>query len=244
MSLKRAQNIITSSDCSSEVRVDATSMSCVYNSQLFCDCFPALSPLPAWTAMASRVTFPFRAVADIFVYAGWDRVTKCDWERTDFDSVVLPSLDLADYLRRFLREDLCSGEVLVLASVYARRLGIKATPYRQHRMALACIFLAEKYLEDIPLSVKCMAKLGGVHAQELIRLESTAISLLDWKLEVPLWMYWEVTTSICTTALYYGEEAGEQSIKYSSYGDGEGSDRNCYRRPSCESSVSSTTKCS
>jgi hypothetical protein len=73
---------------------------------------------------------------------------------------------------------------MLVASIYVRRMGIKATPWREHRLFLACICLANKYLEDEHLSLHCMARIGGVTCAGLMELEKEAIELLDWKLEV------------------------------------------------------------
>lgn len=54
-----------------------------------------------------------------------------------------------------------------------------------HRLALTCIFLANKYLEDMHLPLRFTARIGGVSPSALLRLEEKALELLDWRLEVP-----------------------------------------------------------
>lgn len=129
--------------------------------------------------------FPFHGMAYLIRSAGWGHhPTTCDGQLTAFDSTSIPSLPMSDYLKRFLRDEYCSGEVLVLACLYVNKLGIKSTPWREHRMVLACVFLAEKYLEDTHLSSRCMAQIGGVSVEDLLRLERDAIALLNWQLAV------------------------------------------------------------
>lgn len=130
--------------------------------------------------------FPVRGMAYLISSAGWDHPTMCDGQLTAFDSTSIPSLPMSDYLKRFLRDEYCAGEVLVLACLYVNKLGIKSTPWREHRMALACVFLAEKYLEDTHLSLRRMAQIGGVSVEDLLRLERDAIALLNWQLAVSL----------------------------------------------------------
>ena len=62
--------------------------------------------------------------------------------------------------------------------------GIILNPHNIHRIILGCLLLAIKYNEDIYFTNEQYAKIGGVSLEELNRLESNSIVLLNFKLYI------------------------------------------------------------
>lgn len=121
------------------------------------------------------------------------RIRSCGSFRC-FNSMRVPEISIGDYFLRFQRYAKCSDSCYVLAFIYLDRLlqnfpDFKLTRLTVHRLLLATIVLAIKYLEDYYSDNIAYAKIGGVSLTELNSLESNVLLLLHYNLYVDSSLY-------------------------------------------------------
>lgn len=100
-----------------------------------------------------------------------------------------PPISLKDYLLRLHRFCPMSTAVYLATSVYITKIVaieriLPVTPKIVHRLVLAGLRVAVKALEDLSYSHSRFAKVGGVSARELSRLEIGFCFLVDFELRV------------------------------------------------------------
>jgi hypothetical protein len=92
------------------------------------------------------------------------------------------------FFGRIKRYSKIEESTLIIILIYADRMcttsGIILNPHNIHRIILGCLLLAIKYNEDIYFTNEQYAKIGGVSLEELNRLESNSIVLLNFKLYI------------------------------------------------------------
>lgn len=106
---------------------------------------------------------------------------------TPFDSVTVPNQSLHAYVRRMGRRFRCGREVFTLALVYCERAAAGGIPFRDtsaHRLYLAALVLAAKFLEDGTPGNDFFAKCGGIPAKEMCLLEHQCLEALGYRLHV------------------------------------------------------------
>ncbi|PGH17998.1 hypothetical protein AJ80_04619 [Polytolypa hystricis UAMH7299] len=106
-----------------------------------------------------------------------------------FFSKNVPPISLEDYLLRLHRYCPMSTAVYLSASSYIRRLAIteniiSVTPRNVHRLVLGAIQVASKMMEDLFYPNLRVAKVGGVTAYELLKLEVNFCFLMNFELRV------------------------------------------------------------
>lgn len=112
----------------------------------------------------------------------------CTGNAAVFNSASLPSISVEHYIQRLWIQLNLEQSVLVVACIYLHRVqklkSISVTKLTAHRLVLAVIILACKYLQDDIFSDRHMAQAGGVSLKELWRLEGSLVGILEWKLFV------------------------------------------------------------
>lgn len=106
-----------------------------------------------------------------------------------FDSVRIPLVSICAYLDRIQQYFMCSDECFVLALVFVDRATtnyptIRVSHRSCHRLLVTAVVLAAKFHDDTFYSNSYYAKVAGMDAQELYRLEVQLLKALDWNLNV------------------------------------------------------------
>jgi len=109
-----------------------------------------------------------------------------------FASSEVPDITVHQYLERLKALFQCSDAVFVLALINVDRLlercaVLKLEPRRLsrwnvHRVFLACLLVATKFIEDLVYANTHYAKAGGITVRELNRLERFVLESLDYEL--------------------------------------------------------------
>ena len=76
------------------------------------------------------------------------------------------------------------------------------TSYNAHRLVLTSFLLAHKYCEDYRYDAARMAKIGGVHPKELLKLEREFLKFIKFELYVSE----ETFNNYHNAVLIYGRE--------------------------------------
>ena len=108
-------------------------------------------------------------------------------DATFYDAVTIPSVGILDMIKRWMKFSRTPNEVIIIAAIYIDRAsskGLLVTSHSVHRVLLSALVVASKYHCDRVHGNSHYAKVGGVAASELNRLESTFIQDMDWDLFV------------------------------------------------------------
>lgn len=113
-----------------------------------------------------------------------------------FDSITIPKVSISEYLDRIRQYTKCSDSCFVFAFIYIDRLlqnisSSKLTMKNIHRLILAAIVLAIKYLDDSYYDNETYAKVGGVSLSEINSLESHMLFLINYNLYVDNELYYQ-----------------------------------------------------
>eukprot|EP01012_Entosiphon_sulcatum_P036627 TRINITY_DN466_c0_g1_i1.p2 TRINITY_DN466_c0_g1~~TRINITY_DN466_c0_g1_i1.p2 ORF type:complete len:178 (-),score=29.73 TRINITY_DN466_c0_g1_i1:188-721(-) len=116
-------------------------------------------------------------------------VEKSCPELAAFESLRVPSITIADYLRRIAIYSHCSPECFVFALIYLDRLlmanpGLTITQCNVHRLIITSVLIAAKARDDTYYSNSYYASIGGITTKELNRLELMLLDLLQYNLFV------------------------------------------------------------
>jgi len=106
-----------------------------------------------------------------------------------FDAPHPPPITIQRYLARFGQHEFCSDECYILAWIYIRRAlnlneSFSLTDGNVHRLLLAAIIVATKFHDDEHYANFNYARIGGVDANELMKLETHMLALLHWNAHV------------------------------------------------------------
>jgi len=106
-----------------------------------------------------------------------------------FRAKKIPSISFLNYLVRLQKFMHCSDECFVVALIYIKRLKesepqLDMSPFTVHRIFLAAVVTATKFLDDQFYLNSYYAKVGGVSVLELKNLELSFLSILDYNLNV------------------------------------------------------------
>eukprot|EP00188_Purpureofilum_apyrenoidigerum_P001916 Plantae.Rhodophyta-Purpureofilum_apyrenoidigerum.ctg21090.p1 GENE.Plantae.Rhodophyta-Purpureofilum_apyrenoidigerum.ctg21090~~Plantae.Rhodophyta-Purpureofilum_apyrenoidigerum.ctg21090.p1 ORF type:complete len:191 (+),score=32.24 Plantae.Rhodophyta-Purpureofilum_apyrenoidigerum.ctg21090:358-930(+) len=110
-------------------------------------------------------------------------------ETAAFYSLLPQPVGIDQYIQRLVKHLHCSTSVFVVALLYLERLGqrnslFRINRYNIHRLVLAAITVAAKYLEDNVATNDYYAKVGGITKQEMNFLEIQLLRALDYRLAV------------------------------------------------------------
>lgn len=107
---------------------------------------------------------------------------------TVFHGSRAPTLNIRQYLKRIFKYSKCSPSCFVVAYIYMDKF-IQATNYyltslNAHRLLIASVLLATKFIEDVSYNNAYFAKVGGVSIEEMNKLELQLLCNLDYRLHV------------------------------------------------------------
>ncbi len=108
---------------------------------------------------------------------------------TRFHSLKIPAMDIARYAQRIAHFAECSPQCFTLALVYIDRLvrsdrSIDITAFTIHRLLIAAVVVAVKYLDDIYHLNPVYGRIGGISSSEINTLESEFVFRLRFDLFV------------------------------------------------------------
>ena len=105
-----------------------------------------------------------------------------------FYSNEIPTISIIDYLYRIQSLTNIEDSTLIIALIYIDKICEKAsiilTEYNIHRLLFSSILIAIKYNEDSYFGLKLYAKIAGIPAKELKKLESEYLRLIQFDLYV------------------------------------------------------------
>jgi len=105
-----------------------------------------------------------------------------------FLSKTIPSISIRDYFWRLCKYSKINNSTKILILIYIDRLcnmyKFKLSFYNIHKLIFTSMLVAIKYNEDDFYSTKFYSKLGGISRTDVIILESTFLSLIDFNLFV------------------------------------------------------------
>ncbi|KAK7196377.1 CYC2-like cyclin [Novymonas esmeraldas] len=107
---------------------------------------------------------------------------------SDFHSHCVPPMSVAMYVERLSRYCACSGEALLCALVllhaYVTHSGHPVTIFNAHRLLITSVVLGIKLRDDVYYSNIYYARIGGISAREMNKLERLFLEKLDWVTQV------------------------------------------------------------
>eukprot|EP00299_Pterocystis_sp_00344_P009352 c3910_g1_i2.p1 GENE.c3910_g1_i2~~c3910_g1_i2.p1 ORF type:complete len:201 (+),score=17.60 c3910_g1_i2:45-647(+) len=113
-------------------------------------------------------------------------VRSQDNKKTIFDHQRIPDISIFDYAQRIGRFMKCSDESFLIATAYILKLRNQSL-FRDivctstaHRMMIASITVATKFLDESTMSNLYYAAVGGVRLEELNMLELEMLRRLGW----------------------------------------------------------------
>ncbi|KAK9689197.1 hypothetical protein RND81_09G042600 [Saponaria officinalis] len=99
-----------------------------------------------------------------------------------------PTLSIRQYLSRVFEYSNCSPSCFVVGYIYMEKFiqqsGCYVTTLNVHRILLACVLVAVKFLEDECFNNAYLAKIGGVSTAEINRLEIKLLLTLNYRIYV------------------------------------------------------------
>lgn len=119
-----------------------------------------------------------------------------------FEGEIIPQISLGDYLcrlRKYINRlfpvntsewGVSPGmRSVVIALIYIDRLlekrdAVKVTQYNIHRLCMAAVFVAAKYLEDDALPKNFLSNVAGVNKKQLAQIETTFCCKVEFDLRV------------------------------------------------------------
>ncbi|CAD5170193.1 unnamed protein product [Musa acuminata subsp. malaccensis] len=107
---------------------------------------------------------------------------------TLFDGMRAPTLSIKKYMERIFKYSKCSPSCFVLAYIYIERFlqqpNICLTSLNVHRLLIASVVVAAKFIDDAFFSNAYYAKVGGISTMEMNRLEINFLFSVDFRLQV------------------------------------------------------------
>ena len=82
------------------------------------------------------------------------------------------------------------------------------TSYNAHRLVVTAFLLAHKYCEDYRYDTSRMAKIGGVHPKEMLKLEREFCKFIDFRLYISE----DEFTNYQNAVLLYGKAMVQQDL--------------------------------
>jgi Cyclin len=115
--------------------------------------------------------------------------TRALTRRTKFYAERAPTISLRGYAARILKYAPCSAECFITALIYIKRVvdvhGWELiSGHTVHRMLITSVLISSKYLDDVFYNNTYYAKVGGVSAREMNKLELELLFLLNFQLNI------------------------------------------------------------
>ena len=117
-----------------------------------------------------------------------------------------PSISIYDYLDRIQKYLNINNSTIILSLIYIDRIckekGIKLRKNNIHRILFTSIVISIKYNEDKFCKNSFYAKVGGISAKELTKMENAFLKLIEFKLFVSDDLYQKYSSYLfCTNKL-------------------------------------------
>eukprot|EP01063_Lacrimia_lanifica_P037227 TRINITY_DN7581_c1_g1_i6.p3 TRINITY_DN7581_c1_g1~~TRINITY_DN7581_c1_g1_i6.p3 ORF type:complete len:189 (+),score=74.08 TRINITY_DN7581_c1_g1_i6:44-568(+) len=117
-----------------------------------------------------------------------DASLPADRELTYYDSLTVPPVAIAGMLQRWAEYVPEAGTVLMAAAIFLERFGERQAlgvhSHSMHRLVVAALVVASKYVQDYCIPGQFYTDLTGVSAEELARLQLQFWSDLDFDLHI------------------------------------------------------------
>lgn len=142
--------------------------------------------------------------------------------KTRFHSTFPPQITIDQYLFYLMNNVRTSPAIIVYMLVYIERIisslerkyqkqtktnvPFLMTSYNAHRLVVTAFLLAHKYCEDYRYDTSRMAKIGGVHPKEMLKLEREFLKFIDFRLYISE----DEFTSYQNAVLLYGRAMVQQ----------------------------------
>jgi hypothetical protein len=142
--------------------------------------------------------------------------------KTRFHSSFPPQITIDQYLFYLMNNVRTCPAIIVYMLIYIERIisslerkyqkqtktnvPFLMTSYNAHRLVVTSFLLAHKYCEDYKYDTSRMAKIGGVHPKEMLKLEREFLKFIDFRLYVNE----EEFTSYQNAVLMYGKAMVQQ----------------------------------
>ena len=103
-----------------------------------------------------------------------------------FTGRTLPKINLNDFINRIIAYTEIEKNTLICSLIYLDEIDKKKpiTEFNIHRIFFSCVLISIKYNEDDIFKNDYYAKIAGVTLNEINKMESTFISLLDFNLYI------------------------------------------------------------
>eukprot|EP00826_Nyctotherus_ovalis_P030151 TRINITY_DN2396_c0_g1_i1.p1 TRINITY_DN2396_c0_g1~~TRINITY_DN2396_c0_g1_i1.p1 ORF type:complete len:175 (+),score=12.35 TRINITY_DN2396_c0_g1_i1:69-593(+) len=137
-----------------------------------------------------------------------------------FKSSIVPRITIADYVCRIYKYAKCSDSCLLVSVIYIDRLleknaHVLLTRFHIHRLLITSVLVAVKFCDDLYLSNKHYAKIGGIKCSELNQMESRFLQLIAYDLHVLPEMYEEYLGKMLSQESYGSESAEDAKTDFS-----------------------------
>ena len=145
------------------------------------------------------------------ILAHQDLPNKSNTTLAYFDSCESPNIAFSDYLTRMRKYTECSDSCYILAFIYIDRAlqnnpSLVVSNLNIHRLFLAAIILAIKYLDDLYSRNIIYARIGGVRLVEFNVLEAEMLKMIDYNLYVSPYLYFQYENELLFQSLKIEEE--------------------------------------
>ena len=103
-----------------------------------------------------------------------------------FTGRTLPKINLNDFINRIIAYTEIEKNTLICSLIYLDEIDKKKpiTEFNIHRIFFSCVLISIKYNEDDIFKNDYYAKISGVTLNEINKMESNFISLLDFNLYI------------------------------------------------------------
>lgn len=143
--------------------------------------------------------------------------------KTNFTSSFPPQISIDQYLFHLIKNVRTSPGIVVYMLIYIEKIinvlerkyqrqtrtnvPFLMTSYNAHRLVLTAFLLSHKYWEDYRYDTSRMAKIGGVHPKELMKLEKEFLKFVKFELYVSE----ETFNNYHNAVLIYGRDLANQA---------------------------------
>ena len=112
-----------------------------------------------------------------------------DDKLTTFDTFYPCTYPISEYIQYIMNHSHLSFEGLVNATIYIRKFcdcqDVELTSLNVHKLVLVACLVSSKFIDDVYVSNKIMARFGGIPVKELNDLEIDFLATIKYDLYVP-----------------------------------------------------------
>ena len=120
-----------------------------------------------------------------------------------FQAKARPTISIRQYINRLFAMSKCSYSVLIVAYIYLKRIQTIASinSGNIHRLLLASILVASKWVEDEFYDNAGFAQIGGVSLKEMNWLEWSLVGCLEYNISAEWSQFHECVTVLEGTSV-------------------------------------------